>query len=92
MNGRPVAVPVTELVELGPRGRDVGQPEVDAHRLGEHVQHPDVGQRVVPRRTSANGRSRPSQSRNVPAFSTAGATGQHHVGPLGDRGLRAARG
>ena len=37
--------------------------------------------------TASKVRSRPSQSRKVPAFSTAAATGQHHVGAPGHRAL-----
>ena len=53
-----------------------GRPEVDAHLVGEQVQHPHVGQARRPAASTVpNGRGRPSQSRKVPAFSTAGATG-----------------
>ncbi len=37
-------------------------------------------------------RTRPSQSRKVPAFSATGATGKHHVGARGDRAGAAPRG
>ena len=59
-----------------PGGRDVGQAEVDAHRVRPGRAGPGRRAsrwcRAAPRRT---GRRRPSQSTNVPDFSTAAATG-----------------
>ena len=75
---RPLAIPAAERGDLAAGVRDVGEPQVEPHLGGQRVQHPAVGQRRgrgESARAISNGRGRPSQSRKVPAFSTAAATG-----------------
>ena len=71
----PVALPRPEPSEFLAHRCGVAQAEVDADLVGQRGEHPRMSAVALGGSAGSNGRRRPSQLTNVPAFSVTGATG-----------------
>ena len=79
-----MALPRAEPVEFVADRGGVAQAEVDADLLGQRGEHPRSRRWRWAAARASNGRGRPSQLTNVPAFSVDRRDGEHDVGAVGD--------